>query len=116
MGTKTNAAIDGTLSTAFDSNAPSNGFLFTNELECSAILSCEIEGKFVPIYTSHAGTLTPGSSEVIIPDKKVYVWFSDDPKSSTLIETMGHVAGLDFNSGGNDKTITFGEAGVWTFP
>jgi hypothetical protein len=114
-GSKTTVAKDqsNTISTGFSSDAPSNGFLFTNEVECSALLFCEIDGKFVPIYTSHAGNLSPGSSEEIIPKSKVYVWFSDDAKSATMTETMGSAKEIEI-TGPGDKTATFDEAGNWT--
>ncbi|KAJ4014216.1 hypothetical protein NW752_005931 [Fusarium irregulare] len=102
-----------TISTGFSSDAPSDGFLFTNEVECSVLLLCEIDGKFVPVYTSHAGNLSPGSSEVIIPKNKVYVWFSDDAKSSTMTETLGSAREIEINGPGY-KTATFDEAGNWT--
>ncbi|RBR09513.1 uncharacterized protein FIESC28_09844 [Fusarium coffeatum] len=115
FGSKTNIAKDqaNTISTGFGSDAPSDGFLFTNEVECSALLLCEIDGKFVPVYTSHAGNLSPGSSEVIIPKNKVYVWFSDDAKSSTMTETMGSAKEVEIDGPG-DRTVTFDEAGNWT--
>ena len=115
FGSKTNVAKDpaNAISTGFSSDAPSNGFLFTNEVECSALLLCEIDGKFVPVYTSHTGNLSPGSSEVIIPKNKVYVWFSDDAKSSTMTETMGAAKEIEINGPG-DKTASFDEAGNWT--
>ena len=112
FGSKTNIAKDqaNNISTGFSSDAPYDGFLFTNEVECSALLLCEIDGKFVPVYTSHAGNLSPGSSEVIIPKHKVYVWFLDDAKSSTMTETLGSAKKIEINGPG-DKTATFDEAG-----
>ncbi|KAH7198308.1 uncharacterized protein B0J16DRAFT_409840 [Fusarium flagelliforme] len=115
FGTKTTVTKDSNISTGFSSDAPSKGFLFTNEIECSTILYCEIDGKFVPVYTSPGGSLSPGSSEEIIPNRKVYVWFSDDAKSSTMIETMGRAEGIQFEFGGNsDKIVTLDMMGNWT--
>lgn len=67
----------------------------------------------MPIYTSHAGNLSPGSSEEIIPKNKVYVWFSDDAKSATMTETMGPAKEIEIHSPG-ETTVTFDEAGNWT--
>jgi hypothetical protein len=113
FGTKTRVAKDWTISAGPSSDAPTDGFLFTNEPECSALLYREIDGEFVPVYHSNAGNLPSDSSEMIVPKKKVYVWFTEDAKSATMVETMGRAEIVDFDFGG-EKTVTFSDAGVWT--
>ncbi|EKJ68418.1 hypothetical protein FPSE_11426 [Fusarium pseudograminearum CS3096] len=95
-------------------DAPTDGFLFKNKIECSAVLYREINGELEQIYTSHGGDMSPDSSEVIIPQKKVYVWFSDDITSTTVDGRMAQAEVLDFDFDDyGEMTFTFNDAGVW---
>lgn len=59
--------------------------------------------------------MPPGSSEMIIPQKKAYVWFSDDITSTTVDGRMTHAEVLEFDFDGHgEMTFTFNDAGVWT--
>ncbi|CAF3476456.1 unnamed protein product [Fusarium graminearum] len=82
-------------------DAPTDGFLFINKIECSAVLYREINGELEQIYTGHGGDMPPGSSEMIIPQKKVYVWFSDDIKSTTVDGRMAQAEVLEFDFDGH---------------
>uniref|UniRef100_A0A4E9EDD2 Zn(2)-C6 fungal-type domain-containing protein n=1 Tax=Gibberella zeae TaxID=5518 RepID=A0A4E9EDD2_GIBZA len=82
-------------------DAPTDGFLFINKIECSAVLYREINGELEQIYTSHGGDMPPGSSEMIIPQKKAYVWFSDDITSTTVDGRMAQAEVLEFDFDGH---------------
>ncbi|CAG1976576.1 unnamed protein product [Fusarium graminearum] len=82
-------------------DAPTDGFLFINKIECSAVLYREINGELEQIYTCHGGDMPPGSSEMIIPQKKVYVWFSDDITSTTVDGGMAQAEVLEFDFDGH---------------
>ncbi|KAM0409811.1 hypothetical protein ACHAPZ_000395 [Fusarium culmorum] len=96
-------------------DAPTDGSLFINKIECSAVLYRQINGKSEQIYTSHGGDMPPGSSEMIIPQKKVYVWFSDDITSTTVDGRMAQAEVLEFDFDGHGEMMfTFNDAGVWS--
>ncbi|KAM0358700.1 hypothetical protein ACHAP4_004676 [Fusarium culmorum] len=96
-------------------DAPTDGSLFINKIECSAVLYRQINGESEQIYTSHGGDMPPGSSEMIIPQRKVYVWFSDDITSTTVDGRMAQAEVLEFDFDGHGETMfTFNDAGVWS--
>lgn len=116
FGSKTKVANDWTITTNPSSDAPEKGFLFTSEREVAAVLYREINGAFAPIYISHAGPLPPNFPEKLIPRETVYVWFSSECETATMVDNFkGQVQAMEFGGDSNvlEATVTYNDAGQW---
>lgn len=89
-------------------------FIFKNKgIEAAAVLYRKIEGDFKAVYYSHSGPLAKGSTEIMTPKNKVYVWFSDYYEDQTMIdETIGSIKEIDM-TGKKTASVAFSNEGIW---
>ena len=69
-----------------DPQAPNNGFIFKTTPRSAAVLYQTIQGENRPVYITPEGLLPPNSTEILIPQRSVAVWFQRDVSSGTMID------------------------------
>lgn len=67
--------------------APKNGFLFHNGPEAAAILYQEIDGVATPVYITPEAILPPNTTEVLVPQLEVAVWFQRQVETGTMVDS-----------------------------